>query len=455
MLRFLPALIFCCCTSHLGWAQSPRVLPLLCHWADTSRCSVNSGGQYWNDVWGTVVHGEEYAIIGSTTGAHVIRLDDCSERAFLQQAPASAVHRDFKTYRGYLYCVSGEGFDARLRTYDLSGLPDTVQEVWSSNPDSVSRALCMFVDTARARLYLGTVTGNTTGTHSIAVYSLARPEAPSFLCYVDDFTLTHGIYVRNDTAWCSNGWGGYAILDMSRLPGVAAIGGLTSYPFMGYNHSNWMGYDGIGVMSDEDFGLPLKMIDTRNPTRIQILSTFSPRGTDSTSIPHNPYLLGHLVFASYYMDGLQVYDVSDPAHPHQVAHYPTWAGQPSQQYAGAWGCYPFLPSHRILVSDMQSGLFVLDARELLRVDAKQQGRLQLFPNPVKDVLQLQFEQPLRDGATLEIVDANGRLCLWRKLAAGQADGGLQLSLPPTFAPGNYVLRVQQGAEVFTARFTKP
>src|SRR5690606_2312105 len=125
------------------------------------------------------------------------------------------------------------------------------------------------------------------------------------------FELTHGIYVRNDTAWCSNGWGGFAILDMSGLPAVRALGGLTAYPFSGYNHSNWIGYDGIGVMSDEDFGLPLKVIDASHPTNIQVLSHFSPRGTDSTSMPHNPYLLGRLAFVSYYLDGLQVYDLSN------------------------------------------------------------------------------------------------------------------------------------------------
>jgi hypothetical protein len=448
--------IFLLLLSRAARAQTSHNLSLVCHWNDTSRCPTNSGGQHWSDVWGFSQQGTEYAVIGSTTGAHIINLEECREQAFLPQEPQSAVHRDFKTYQHFLYCISAEGLLSSLRVYDLSSLPDTVLPVWQSNPDSLSRAFCLAIDTARGMLYLGTASGNITGTHSIAAYNLSNPASPRFVAYLDDFDLTHGMYVRNDTAWCSNGWGGFAVLDMSRLPALRALGGLTAYPLGGYNHSNWIGCDGIGVMSDENFGLPIKVIDVSKPTNIQVLSHFSPRGSDSTSMPHNPYLLGHLAFVSYYMDGLQVYDLSNPRQPQRVGWFRTYQGSPMQQYAGAWGCFPFLPSHRILVSDMQTGLYVLDAASLLSVKTPGlAGGLQLFPNPSGGVLHIRTTRALSKGAHFAIASSAGQVVAQGSLPMAEANAVLKLSLPPALAPGNYLLRLSCGDDSFTLRFTKP
>ena len=118
-------------------------------------------------------------------------------------------------------------------------------------------------------------------------------------------------------------------------------------------------------MADETFGKPVKVIDVRNPEVIEVLSTFSPRGEDTTSMPHNPYLLGRYAFVSYYMDGLQIYDIGDPRNPVRAGYYDTYPGPDVQTFAGAWGVYPYLPSRRILVSDMQTGLYVFDATEAM------------------------------------------------------------------------------------------
>jgi len=68
----------------------------------------------------------------------------------------------------------------------------------------------------------------------------------------------------------------------------------------------------------------------------------------------------NLVYLSYYQDGLQVFDISDPSNPIRIAYYDTYMPVNTGGYAGAWGVYAFLPSGRILISDVQSGLFVLN-----------------------------------------------------------------------------------------------
>lgn len=443
-----------------GWisrvsAQHSANVHLRCNWHDTTNAPVNGGGQHWNDVWGFTVKGKEYAVMGGTAGIHIIDIDACQEKVFISTPLTTNVsHRDFKTYKNYLYCVADEGLASAMLVYDISYLPDSVRLVWVSDRDTLNRTHNIFIDTARAKLYCASPKGLLAGDHPLSVYSLANPAAPSFICNIDAFDKTHDIYVRNDTAWCSNSGSGYLVLDMSRLPNYRILGGLASYPYKGYNHSSWMGYDYIGVMADETFGMPLKVIDARNPSIINVLSTFSPRGTDTTCIPHNPYLLGHYAFISYYLDGLQIYDLSDPANPVQVGYYDTYPGPNVQGFGGAWGCYPYLPSKRILVSDMQTGLYVFDVNDILSTDEMQkESTIKIFPNPVEKDLHIQLPYKLTGKLDFTVYSATGGL-ITHASAFAQGKQRIDLSLPPDVAPGLYLLRASIGGQSFNARFIK-
>jgi choice-of-anchor B domain-containing protein len=437
-------------------AQHSNNVHLLCNWFDTTNAPANGMGQHWNDVWGFTVKGKEYAVIGGTAGAHIIDIDACQERAFIATPlTRNAIHRDFKTYKHYLYCVADEGLGSAMLVYDISYLPDSVKLVWISDRDTLNRAHNIFIDTARARLYCASPKGLLAGDHPLSVYSLENPEAPSFICNIDAFDKTHDLYVRNDTAWCSNSNSGYLVLDMSGLPNYRILGGLTTYPFKGYNHSSWMGYDYIGVMADETFGMPLKVIDARNPSVINVLSTFSPRPLDTTCIPHNPYLLGHYAFVSYYLDGLQIYDLSDPRNPVRAGYYDTYPGDDVQGYAGAWGCYPYLPSKRILVSDMQTGLYVFDVNDILYAnEIRKQAGIQIFPNPVGNKLSIRFPYGINGSFDYFVYSASGAVVMHTGIYLPQGNQRADLSLPTDLAPGLYLLRAVGDGQSFTARFIK-
>ena len=439
-------------------AQSSSNVRLLCNWQDTTNAPVNGGGQHWNDIWGFAWKGKEYAVIGGTNGAHVIDVDVCAERAFLPGRSKGVVHRDYKTYGHYLYAVADEGIST-LQVFDFSYLPDSLHLVWESKQSELANSHTIFIDTAKARLYCASAYTLGAGHNNIMVYSLANPAEPALLTVINAFDNTHALYVRNDTAWCSNGHAGYLVLDMSRLPAVKIIGGLINYPYKGYNHSSWVGNDYIGVMADETFGKPLKIIDARDPEVIEVLSTFSPRGLDTNSIPHNPYLLGHYVVVSYYMDGLQIYDISDPANPVRAGYYDTYPQADGQKYAGAWGAYPYLPSRRILVSDMQTGLYVFDADAAipkLSVGAAPKApRFSIYPNPADDKIFLQLPHGSYGHLTASIYTITGSLV--RRVErdiTGSTYPPLEVSLPANSSPGIYVLRAMIGGQSFTARFTK-
>jgi choice-of-anchor B domain-containing protein len=434
-------------------AQQAHNVRLLCNWSDSTNAPGNGAGQHWNDVWGFTMHGREYGVIGGTNGLHIIDVATCEERAFHPGLAQNVIHRDYKTYRNYLYAVCDEGFSS-LQVFDLSYLPDSIHLVYDRSAE-LTRAHTIFIDTARARLYACSATSRAGVFYNLQIFSLQRPDSPEYVAGLKNAISTHAVYARNDTVWCSNAYEGFEIISTKNPTIAPIIGGLISYPDRGYNHSSWIGYDGIGVMADETFGKQVKVIDASDPEQVEVLSMFSPRGNDTLSIPHNPYLLGRSAIVSYYMDGLQIYDLTDPRHPVQTGYYNTYLGPRKQDYAGAWGAYPFLPSRKILVSDMQRGLFVLDATEALEVKSTANPVLYVTPNPVSsgEPLRVSLPDTWNGKLRLQIRDVTGRT-LTDKLITRTDNAPLQVSLPLEWPGGVYLLQVSSPAGRLTSRIIK-
>ncbi len=436
-----------------GLAQQAHNVRLLCNWRDTAKAPANGSGQHWNDVWGFSMNGREYGVIGGTNGMHIIDAGNCEERAFYPGRSQNVVHRDYKTYKNYLYAVSDEGY-ASLQVFDLSYLPDSVHLVYERSKE-LTRAHTIFIDTARARLYAAGATNSAGAQYNLMMFSLQRPDSPQYLGGINGVIYTHAVYARNDTVWCSNAYEGLQIITARFPPLTSIVGGLVSYPDRGYNHSSWIGYDGIGVMADETFGKQVKVIDASDPEQVEVLSVFAPRGNDTLSIAHNPYLLGRNAIVSYYMDGLQIYDLTDPRHPVQTGYYHTYTGAPKQDYVGAWGAYPYLPSRKILVSDMQNGLFVLDADAALSVPGKNQPALFVAPNPVRPGQPLRVSLPpsWSGECRVQFRDMSGRLLQDQSMHGG-GNSPLEVSLPHDWPGGVYLLQVSSRSGLLSSRILK-
>jgi hypothetical protein len=97
-----------------------------------------------------------------------------------------------------------------------------------------------------------------------------------------------------------------------------------------------------------------------NPTLVSLI-TMPEFGIESVS-PHNPAVVGNLLYHSWYDAGMKVFDISNRANPVLVGSYDTWPGPITiHQYDGDWGIYPYLGQDRILASDQDTGLYILDA----------------------------------------------------------------------------------------------
>lgn len=405
--------ILCVLALNSSGAQ-PNRLNLLGHWRDSSVVGSKAYDNAFNEAWGLYVNGHEYAVIGSTSGTHLIDITDPRhpfERMLIKGAfnGDGVIHRDYDDYKCHLYAVCDEGASS-LQIIDFSSLPDTAYIVYDSR-EFMTRVHNIFIDIPKARLYTCAESG-VAGFQALGVYDISIPAKPKFIGHYNRFgDITaghvHDAYARNDTVYLNCGNDGFAIMDFSNPQAIKPIftAKPNEYPHAGYNHSGWLTPDGkTYVMADENHGSPLKVLDLSDIEQTKTVSLLFANKDTSVCIPHNPLVSCQYAYVSYYYDGLQVYNIKDPSSPKLEYYYPTSKLPNHKSYKGSWGNYPYLPSGNLVVADMQNGLFILEGIEqvcnktynCLPVNTQQvieSHHFQISPNPVCDRIYFSTEIP--------------------------------------------------------------
>ncbi len=100
-----------------------------------------------------------------------------------------------------------------------------------------------------------------------------------------------------------------------------------------------------------------------NPASVTVASTLTMSGLGMSAVtPHDPKIMGNLLYVSWFQAGTLIFDITSPAAPVFVGSYDTWPGAVSpMQLDGNWGVYPYLGQDRVLLSDRNTGLYVVDA----------------------------------------------------------------------------------------------
>jgi choice-of-anchor B domain-containing protein len=439
-----------------SFAQNSMNVELLYNWSDPSLPASSTWSNTYNEVWGYAADGREYGIIGSTNGTHIIDITDPTnayEAAFIEGAATGpqVIHRHFDNYGHYLYMVCDEG-PSTLQIADLSFLPDSAPLVYDSN-ELFTRAHNCFIDTATAHLY---VVGNSSW---CSVYSLTDPENPELLvdCRFDlpfwnSIGYLHDIFVRNDTAYCNAETRGLFVVDFTDMNDPHMIGSLPVYPEQGYNHSgSLMASAPFYAMADETHGKAIKIIDVSDMQNLLVTDTIRS-GVNQFSIPHNLLYHDGFLYISYYFDGMYVFNCSDPAHPTLAGYYDTSDElHANNDFRGCWGVFPYLPSGRILASDMQTGLWVFDVTDALSTgvdeqDADRASALTVYPNPATNSLNVdaQFK-----GNTFTVSNLLGTTVLSGTVATNGAIPEME-----GLNSGMYVIRVLNGDGLRAASFVK-
>jgi choice-of-anchor B domain-containing protein len=351
-----------------------------------NKYGLNPLASTYSEVWGwtdTVTH-KEYAFIGTPLGTSIvdISVDPIKEVWFLMGPTSGYNYHEFRTYKNYLY-IGAEGTDAARRAgvqiIDLSTLPDSAAfkkiYTWTDTTTisplatkKYNRAHTVSID----KHFLYVNGGDFGGTR---IMDIADPLNPLQVgSYGKGSTpYVHDAYIRNDTLYAAAiSAGRLDIIDFTTKghytqSTLAKVVSKTPTVPEGRTHQVWLSEDGKTMFvaseaSGTSFAYNLHIYNISNRTNPVQIATWTSSPTKSI---HNVFVKGDFIYIAYYTDGFRVLDISNPAVPIEVAFYQTFSSSSSNppMFAGAWGVYPYFPSGKIAVSDMNTGLYILDVQE--------------------------------------------------------------------------------------------
>ncbi len=302
----------------------------------------------YNDCWGYSANGREYALLGVKNGTSIIDITATAnpvEIAFISSRHSD--WKDIKTYQTYAYVVNEAG--GGLQIIDLSDLPNSATLAATYSGFSASHNI--FIDEQNGILY-AEGGGNsaihgvpTTAGNAVRILSLANPESPIEIATFG--RECHDIYVQDQRAYISEGTrGSIRIYDVTD-PGAPSFLQQIFIPLAGYVHNAWLTEDGNYLMSTEETqNKTVKLWDIRDLSNISISDDY----LGPNNLAHNAHIKGNHAFISHYESGLRIVDLSDPNNMNEVGVYDT---------KNLWGVFPFLPSGKILISDIDNGLYIV------------------------------------------------------------------------------------------------
>jgi choice-of-anchor B domain-containing protein len=353
-----------------------------------------------NDIWGhtDLNTGKEYAIIGLSNAISVVDVSQPDTPTIVGSISGQSTSwRDIKVmqyfdvnsnrWRAYAYATA-DNISEGLTIIDLSNLPQRISLVTRQTLDaSAHNVYISNVDYGLNIALTGTgpllhIAGSNRTNGAFRTYNLLNPELPSLQFQTlnasrSDYTHDASSVLITDSraqSDCINATeiGCNILLDFNEntlriwdhsLANNAVELSSSSYPLAEYTHSGWWTEDKQFVIVHDELDEQRHNINTTlNIFEISDLSQPTLVGTwtgPTRAIDHNGFVRGNHYFMSNYERGLTVLDITQPANPKQIAYFDTYPVSNNGAFNGAWGVYPFLPSGVILVSDINSGLFVL------------------------------------------------------------------------------------------------
>lgn len=320
--------------------------------------NVEFAGEESNDIWGYVDDtGVEYAIIGNARHTRIFSLADPANPELVSEIPgAQSVWRDMKVWEDHIYVTTDQGEDGLL-IIDMSKAPETItHNFWRPEIQGDSLDVChnLYID-ENGFCYLA---GCNIRRGGILILDIVTDPKEPILLGIEDVTYSHDVYVRDNRMYCSEiNDGRLAIYDVNDKADPQFVSSVeTSFSFC---HNAWPSDDGNYVFTtDERANAFVDAYDISDIEDMKRIDMFQPRETAGNDvIPHNTHVLGNYLVTSWYTDGVVITDATHPDNLIKVGSFDTWLG-PDGGFNGTWGAYPYLPSGLVLVSDIQTGLYV-------------------------------------------------------------------------------------------------
>ncbi|WP_448568355.1 choice-of-anchor B family protein [Thalassotalea ganghwensis] len=391
------------CVNGIADTFTCNNIDLLAHVPLNEFSSNPSGG---SDIWGHVDlnSGDEYAIMTTNNGVTIFNISEPT--APVEVGTISGVNsgwRDVKVYQyfddtiglwqAYAYVTTEGNKQLSLTDYvtivDLNSLPHSISKV--ENNRVVSTAHNIYISNVDHTLNIALpnrepslqLVGANTNLGAFQSYSLNTPRtlvANSGSYFGDGYTHDGSSISINDQraiTGCNESSSECTVfIDFNEKemklwnitdPQQTTLLGTAEYNDVSksnqYVHSGWSTEDQQYVLLHDEFdeyrgGLNstvriFSINDLKNP--VQVGQWTGP----TTAIDHNGYVRGNRYYMSNYTRGLTILDISDPSSPQEVGFFDTFPANDEPSFNGAWGVYPYLPSGNIIVSDINSGLYIV------------------------------------------------------------------------------------------------
>lgn len=315
-----------------------------------------------NDVWGYVDpdDGTEYALVGLVNGLSIVDLTDPENVVEVQLVPGpNSTWRDIKSWGEHVYVTNETGNG--LLVVDMSGAPDNITWFeWTPNiPGLGTLSSChnIYIDEF-GYAYLAGCNLNSGGMLIIDVFS--DPGNPQFEVAAPS-VYSHDVYTRENLMYASEIYAGHlAIYDVTDKQNIELLATQTT-PYE-FTHNAWLNDAGDVVFTTDETGnAPVAAYDISDLDNIVELDQFIPIATMGEDvIPHNVHVWEDWLIISYYTDGGIIADASKPDNIIEVGNWDTFLGG-NGGFSGVWGAYPFLPSGLVLLTDINTGLYVCGA----------------------------------------------------------------------------------------------
>ena len=336
------------------------------------------GASVGNDCWGYVSPaGREYALMGVSNRLVVVEITNPAGPVIVGSiSHTNSSWSDVKTYQDHCYVVNEAG--GGMDVIDLSDVDNgNVTLVQRVVAGGLSASHNVAINTDSGFLYL--IGSNLNGGAAV-VYNLSNPAAPieagrwteAAAAYHHDahiVSYTSGPYAGREILFGFSEGRGVDVVDVTVKSDMFLMS-RTSYPGVQYCHQGWTTEDRQFLYVNDELDelngtTPTQrtlIFDISDLTAPVLVNTFT---TGLNVIDHNLYIRNGYVYEANYRSGLRVLCAEDPANPVEVGFYDTWPGTDATEFDGAWSCYPFFPSGTVIVSDINSGLFVLNVTAAL------------------------------------------------------------------------------------------
>ena len=339
-----------------------------------------------NDSWGWTdpTTNKEYALVGLNSHAAFVDISIPVAPVLVGILPTATVNsswRDIKVYQNHAFIVS-EANDHGMQVFDLTRLRSVSNTPETFTADThfteFGSAHNIFInETSRYAYVVGT---NRSGPFSggALFINIQNPTSPVSEGGFAAGGYSHDVQVISYAGPDSDHTGKEILVGSNENEIVIAdvsdkanptILATVSYSNVRYTHQGWftedLNYFIVGDELDErDFGnntrtLVFDLSDLDNP-----VYSFEYLGP-TAAIDHNGYPNGNDYFLANYRAGVRVLDLSQIGSNSltEIGFFDTYPDNDNAAFNGVWNVYPFFTSGNIVISDIESGLFIIRKSE--------------------------------------------------------------------------------------------